>query len=173
MGQGPGGGTYGYAMPEPAESRDQPMSMLEAALFFGILVLILDAIGAVIGRATGLNLPVCICGNVFLYAAAGFVAARYTAVINGVWAGIMTAALDATFGQLVFMGILPGYREMMTTSAETQQLIPIGIIGVVIVIYVLVAALMTMFVGAFWGFLGAAISQSGPFRPKVYYAEEY
>lgn len=164
---------YGYAQPPAAERGDRPMTMLEAALFFGVLALILDGIGAVIGRATGLNVPVCICGNVFLYAAAGFVAARYTATVNGVWAGIMVASLDSVFGQLMFMGILPGYRGMMLSSAESQQLIPGGVLAMVIVLYVIVGAIGTVIIGSFWGFLGAAVSQLGPFRPKVAYYDEY
>lgn len=53
----------------------------EPATFFGTLVLILDGV-------------------------AGFVAARYIAVVNGVWAGIMVASLDTVFGQLMFISIL-------------------------------------------------------------------
>lgn len=173
MQRGPGGGAYGYAMPEPAEQGERPMSMLEAALFFGVLVLILDAIGAVIGRATGLHVPVLVCANVFIYAATGFVAARYTATVNGVWAGIMVASLDSVFGQMIYLAILPGYRELLTTSAAAQRIIPIGIIGVVIVLYVIVLAITTVIIGAFWGFLGAAIAQTGPFRPKYRYIDEY
>jgi hypothetical protein len=147
------------------------MSMLEAALFFGVLVLIVDAIGSVIGRAVGVQFPVCICLNVFFYAAAGFVAARYTATINGVWAGIMVAALDSVFGQLIFMAILPNYRASMMASAEAQQAIPIGIVGVVIVLYVIFTAIAVLLMGAFWGFLGAAMSQVGPWKAKVRWVE--
>jgi hypothetical protein len=169
----PTNAAYPYADPDPQQEGERPMTMLEAALFFGVLVVILDAIGAVIGRATGLNIPVCVCGNVFLYAAAGFVAARYTATINGVWAGIMAAALDTIFGQLVFMAILPGYREMIMSSAESQQMIPVGVLAIVLVLYVFGATIATVIVGAFWGFLGAAVAQLKPFRPAVHYVEEY
>src|SRR5688572_22587700 len=93
---GRGGGTmqhdpakvaYGYAEPRRAERDDQPMSMLEAAIFFGVLSLILDGIGAVIARVTGISFLVFACLSffvtIFFIIAAGFVAARYTAVING------------------------------------------------------------------------------------------
>src|SRR5262245_38441271 len=97
---------YGYVQPTRAEQSDQPMSMLEAAIFFGAFSLILDGIGAVIGRIVGISfLPIlCLLGllHIAFVAAAGFVAARYTTTINGVWAGIMVAAINSVFGQLIF-----------------------------------------------------------------------
>lgn len=164
---------YGYPAPASRPTGEQPMSMLEAALFFGVLVLILDAIGAVVGRAVGWNAPLCACVNVFFYAAAGFVAARYTATVNGIWAGIMVAALDTVFGQAIILAILPEYRAMLMSSAETQQAIPGGVLAVVAVIYVLVATISTFILGSFWGLIGAAIARSGPFRPKEDYLEAY
>lgn len=53
---------------------------------------------------------------------------------------------------------MPGYRELMMSAAPSQQAIPGGILAIVLIV--------SMIVGAFWGFLGAAVAQAGPFRPR-------
>ena len=173
MQRDPVGRAYGYRESAAREAGERPMNMLEIALFFGVLVLMLDAIGAVVGRAAGWGIPVCVCGNVLFYAAAGFAAARYTTTVNGVWAGIMVAALDTVFGQAIVMAILPEYRALIMSSAESQELIPGGVLAVVMVLYVFGATISTFIVGAFWGLIGAALSHLGPFRPNDEYREAY
>jgi lysylphosphatidylglycerol synthetase-like protein (DUF2156 family) len=169
---------YGYVESTRAERAEQPMSMLEAAIFFGVLSLILDGIGAVVARVIGLDYRALVCLLFFvlipLIMAAGFVGARYTTTINGVWAGVMVAAINSVFSQIIYVAALPEYRAAVTTSAETQQAIPGAILGIVITIYVVVGGIVTILGGAFWGFIGAAIAQLGIFKPKdAYYADEY
>ena len=173
----PIGANPGHGAGAPPEGGDRPLTMLETALFFGVLALIFDGVGAVIGRASGAGMPLCLCGTFLvtlaLCAAAGFVGARYTAVVNGVWAGIMVAALDAVFGQLIYLAVLPGYRELALRGSQLPEGVSSGALTFAIVSTVVIGAVFTILGGAFWGFIGAALSQSRAFRPKTAYAEEY
>jgi hypothetical protein len=168
---------YGYVQPTGAEQGEQPMSMLEAGIFFAVLSLLIDGISAIIGRATGVGVLFCLCGGLFATlaccAGAGFVGARYTAVVNGVWAGIMVAAINSVFSQLIYIAALPAYREWKFLDSQTSGTVSTGS-AIGMVLGVIIGALFTMFGGAFFGFIGAAFSQLGIFRPKdVYYADEY
>ena len=159
------------------EGGDRPLSMLEAALFFGVLSLIVDGFGAVVGRVSGIGVSLCLCGTFLVTlafcAAAGFVAARYTAVVNGVWAGIMVAALDAVFGQLIYFVALPEARELSLLGSQVPDGVASGAIGFAIIFTVIIGAIVTIIIGAFWGFIGAAISHLGVFRPQTTFVEEY
>ena len=151
-----------YEMEEP----ERPAGLMEAIILFGGLVVIFDGIGAVIGRLTAVNVPVCACLNIFLYAGAGFMAARHWTIANGVWAGIGVASIDAVLGQVLIAAILPNYRELITGQIEQ--------VSDGVLIAVLVGALFAMVIGALisgalFGAIGAAISHSGPFRPKYIY----
>ena len=176
MQRGPAKSAYGYVEPTPAKQGDEPMTMLEAAIFFGVLSIILDGVGAVIARVTGIHFLVAICLSffvtMFLIMITGFVAARYTAVINGVWAGIMVSAINSVFSQLIYYAALPEYREIGFGSSEAGVISTGSAIGMVLGL--IISAIGTMIAGAFFGFIGAAFSQVGIFRPKEDdYADEY
>jgi hypothetical protein len=165
---------YGYAEPTRAERGEQPMSMLDAALFFGVLAVIFDGIGLAIGRVTGIDAPVLACINPLLYVAAGFVGARYAAIANGVWAGIMTATLDTIFGTALIFLILPEYRDMFQQSSSMGSRLPSSFLVVGIIFVFIIMVVWTLLAGSFFGFIGGAISRVGIFRPKDdYYADEY
>lgn len=167
---------YGYAQSRRAERDDQPMSMLEAAIFFGVLSLILDGIGAVIVRVTGIPFLLfgCLGGlaTILIIMATGFVAARYTATINGVWAGIMVAAINSVFGQLIFIAAIPEYRELAFSGSQTGNAVSTAS-AIGMALGVVIGALGTIIGGAFFGFIGAAFSRLGVFRPQVEYGDEY
>jgi hypothetical protein len=153
---------------ERAES-GQPMGLLEAIVLFGGLAVILDGIGAVIGRLIGIEAPLFACLNLFLYIGAGFVAARYSTIANGVWAGIGVVSIDTVVGQLLLYTILPSYK---TASAGLLQQAPGGLVIAVIIGAVLATVIGALLLGALFGAIGAAISHAGPFRPKdIYYSE--
>jgi hypothetical protein len=167
---------YGYAESRPGESDDQPMSMLEAAIFFGVLSLILDGIGVVIARVAGINFIAVLCLGSFvttiMIVATGFVAARYTAVINGVWGGIMVAAINSVFSQLILLAGLPEYRELMLRGSQSSGTVATGS-AIGMALGVVLGAIGTIISGAFFGFIGAAISQLGIFRPRIEHGDEY
>ena len=173
----PAKGLPGHADDAHATEGDRPMSMLEAALFFGVLAIIVDGIGAVVGRLSGTAGGLCVCGTFLatlaFCAAAGFVAARYTVVVNGVWAGIMVAALDSVFGQLIYLVALPSYRELSLRGSQLPEGVSSGALTFAIVFTVIVGAIFTILGGAFWGFIGAALSHLRVFRPQAAYAEDY
>jgi hypothetical protein len=149
----------------PADER--PSGMLEAIILFGGLAIILQGIGAVIGRLNGIPFAVCACFNPFLYAAAGFMAARHWTIANGVWAGIAVASLDAVLGQLLSALILPEtYRN---AQAELVAALPGGALIFIIVIAVFATLIGVLLFGSLFGVIGAAISHSGPFRPRYRY----
>jgi hypothetical protein len=147
---------------EKAES-DQPMGLIEAIVLFGGLAVIFDGIGAVIGRLIGIDAPLFACLNIFLYIGAGFVAARYSTIANGVWAGIAAVSIDAVLGQLLLFAILPSYK---TASADLLKQAPGGLVIVVIIVAVLAMVIGVLILGAICGAIGAAISHAGPFRPR-------
>ena len=119
----------------------------------------------------------CLCGSFLITLAlctgAGFVGARYTAVVNGVWAGITVAALDSVFGRLIYLAVLPEYRELSLRGARLPEGVGGGALTFAIVFTVIVGAIFTILGGAFWGFIGAALSQSRAFRPQTVYTDEY
>jgi hypothetical protein len=167
---------YGYAQSKRAARDEEPMSMLEAAIFFGVLSLIIDGIGAVIARVTGIPFLLFAClgglATTLIIMVTGFVAARYTATINGVWAGVMVAAINSVFGQLIFIAALPEYRELMLSGSQTGDTVgTASAIGMAL--GVVIGAIGTIIGGAFFGFIGAAFAQLGIFRPKVEYIDEY
>lgn len=148
---------------------DEPMGLLEAVILFGGLAVIFDGIGAVIGRLVGIDAPLLACLNIFLYIGAGFVAARYANIANGVWAGIAVVAIDAILGQLLVMAILPKYRELPTQLFAS---VPDGFL-IVFVVAVAIGSLMSvMITGSICGVIGAAISHAGPFRPRYRYSAD-
>lgn len=166
---------YGYAQPKQSSADEQSMSMLEAAIFFGVISLILDGLGAVVARVTGVSFLVLMCLSfpisIFLTIATGFVAARYTAVINGVWAGIMVAAITSVFGQLIFVVALPDYRDLVLNRSQTADVVSTGS-AIGMALGIVIGAIGTIIGGAFFGFIGAAFSQLGLFRPRYEYIDE-
>jgi hypothetical protein len=176
MQRGPAKSVYGYVESTRAAREEPPMSMLEAAIFFGVLSLILDGIGAVVARVTGIPSLFAMCLSffvtMFLITVTGFVAARYTAVVNGVWAGIMVAAINSVFSQLIYYAALPEFREVGYGSSQSTGVISTGS-AIGMVLGLLIAAIGTIIGGAFFGFIGAAISQLGIFRPQDGSADEY
>jgi hypothetical protein len=142
---------------------EQPMGLLEAIVLFGGLAVILDGIGAVIGRLIGIEAPLFACLNIFLYIGAGFVAARYSTIANGVWAGIAVVSIDTVLGQLLLYMFLPSYK---TASAGLLQQAPGGLVIAVIIGAVVATVIGALILGAICGAIGAAISHAGPFRPR-------
>lgn len=148
---------------------DEPMGLMEAVVMFGGLVVIIDGIGAVIGRLNGLNFQVLSCLSLLLYIAAGFVAARHTTFANGVWASIAVVSIDAILGQLLVAVIIPTYREL---PAELLASVPEGFLAVIIVAAVLGVLISVLLTGLICGAIGAAIAGSAPFRPRYRYVTE-
>lgn len=149
-----------------AAEDERPMGLLEAIILCGGLVVILDGIGAVIGRLNGLDVPVLACLNLFFYIGAGFIAARHYTKANGVWAGVAVAAIDAVLGQLLIAAILPTYRD---APAELIAQIPDGFLIAIIIGAVLATMISVLIGGAICGAIGAALSHAGPFRPRYSY----
>ena len=173
MHQGPTRAAYPHANASRREQGEAPMSMLEAALFFGVLAIILDGFGLMIGRFTGADAPVLACLNPLLYIAAGFVGARYATVANGVWTGIMTATIDMIGGLMLTFLILPQYRDMFQESSTLGSRLPASFVMVGGGVLFVIIVVSTLISGSFFGVIGAAFSRLKPFRPQETYAEEY
>lgn len=149
---------------EPIHER--PMGLVEAIVLFGGLAIILDGIGAVIGRLVGINVPIFACLNIFLYIGAGFVAARHSTIPNGIWAGIGAVSLDTVLGQLLLFAILPNYQGAITDQLKEASSSLLVAVTIGAIFGTVIGALI---IGALFGVIGAAISHAGPFRPKYIY----
>jgi hypothetical protein len=145
---------------------ERPMGLIEAIVLFGVLAVVFDGIGAVIGRLVGLDLPLCACLNVFLYVGAGFVAARHSTIANGIWAGIGAVSIDTVLGQLLLLAILPTYQTMLTNQFKQASG---GVLIALTVGTIVVTVIVALIIGALFGAIGAAISHAGPFRPRYYW----
>lgn len=140
------------------------MGLLEIAALFGGAGILIQGFGVVIERLTGTNLAALACLTPFLYTGAGFVAGRYGTLANGVWAGIMVAAVNALAGFLLSLLNLPGDYRGLTGQLAAQ--VPAGVIGVIIVAAVFSILLNVLLGGSLCGALGGAIAQARPFRPR-------
>lgn len=153
----------------PVAAPDEPMGFMEALILFGGLAIIFDGIGAVIGRISGLGVPVLSCLNIFLYIGAGFVAARYATKAAGVWASIAVASVDLVLGQLLVAAILPVYTDL---SAQLTESVPTGYLAFLIVGVALISLISVLITGGICGLIGSAIAQSASFRPRYSYPTE-
>ena len=147
-----------------AENESAPMGLLEIVGLFGGLTILLSGSGVVFERLTGISLIGLPCLMPFFYGAAGFAAARYGTIANGVWAGIMVAAIDTLAQMLLVMLNMSGTYDRVRSQIAEQA--PAGLVGMIIV-FVAIGTLVNVLIGgSLFGALGGAIAQARPFRPR-------
>ena len=145
----------------PEERIAQPLGLLEIGFLYGGLAFLIDGFSLVLTYGLHPFFAGLQCFLPLIYIAAGFTAARYTAVANGVWAAIMVAALDTICG----MGLLLFLqRAEMAQAAELMALLPSTALALIIPITVVGIVVRVIIGGLIWGGIGGKLAQS--FRPR-------